>query len=97
MNYTFGTPDSTKDNVSLVVFDPEGSLLLSLIFGGAEDDVGVGLTRYSEDSYIILGYTESDDFPVLEAYQDTYAGQSDMFVMKIDLHDLIPTPGGGNG
>ncbi len=96
-NYTFGAPDSTKDNTSLVVFNPDGSLLLSLNFGGAEDDVGIGITCYSEDSYVLLGYTESDDFPTHEAYQETYAGQGDMFVMKMDLEDLLSAPSGGNG
>ncbi len=91
----YDTTESYNNNVSLVVLDPDGSLLLSLIFGGANDDVGIGVAWYSDDSFIILGYTKSVDFPVYEAYQETIGGEYDMFIMKIDLEGLIDIPSDG--
>ena len=87
--------ESYYNNVSLVVLGPDGSLLFSMVFGGANHDIGIGVTWHSDDSYIVVGYTASADFPVYEAYQGTYGGDSDMFVMKIDLQGLIDLPQSG--
>ncbi len=84
--------ESLHDNVSLMVLNPDGSLLSSMIFGGAHDDVGIEVAWHSQDSFIIVGYTESEDFPIYEAYQGTYGGDNDMFIMKINLQSLITTP-----
>ena len=95
--YPTGVIDSMHDNVSLVVLDKEGSLLLSMILGGEDNDVGISVVWYPEDSFILVGYTESTDFPIYEAYQESYGGESDMFIMKLDLHDLLLNPEDGNG
>ncbi|NHJ15110.1 MAG: hypothetical protein EAX95_15615 [Candidatus Thorarchaeota archaeon] len=89
--YPLGSAESMYDNVSLVVLDEDGSLLFSMTFGGARDDIGIGVAWHSDDSFIILGYTDSTNFPVYEAYQDTSAGDFDMFIMKTNLQDLIDT------
>jgi len=93
----FNITDSMFENVLLVVLNPEGSLLFSTVLGGDHNDVGIGVTCYSDDSYIVVGYTESIEFPIFEAYQETYAGSSDMFIMKLDLQDFLPIPGDGTG
>jgi hypothetical protein len=93
--FPLGATDSMHDNVSLVVLNPDGSLLFSMILGGADNDVGIGVAWYSDDSFIVVGYTESADFPIYEAYQETYGGESDMFVMKVDLQGLIDIPRDG--
>jgi len=89
------TTESLHDNVSLVVLNQDGSLLLSITFGGADSDVGIEVAWHSNDSFIVLGYTESADFPIYEAYQETYGGDYDMFIMKIDLKGLIDIPPAG--
>ena len=61
------------------------------------DDIGIGVAWHSEDSFVIVGYTKSADFPICEAYQDTYAGSGDMFIMKLDLDGLLSIPGNGAG
>ena len=93
----FDTTDSMHDNVSIVVMSPEGSLLVSMTLGGGSDDVAIGVAWHSDDRFIVVGYAESDEFPIYEAYQGTYAGNSDMFIMKLDLHDLLPIQGDGTG
>ncbi|MFW9957526.1 MAG: SBBP repeat-containing protein [Candidatus Odinarchaeota archaeon] len=87
--------ESLFDNASLIVLNRDGSLLLSMVFGGDHNDVAIGVAWHSDDSFAIIGYTESADFPVYEAYQGTYGGNSDMFVMKIDLQGFIDVPTSG--
>jgi hypothetical protein len=87
--------ESLFDNASLIVLDHDGSLLFSMVFGGERNDIGIGVAWHSDDSYVIIGYTESTDFPVHEAYQQTSAGSYDMFVMKIDLQGMIDSPQDG--
>jgi len=91
--FPLNTTEVSHNNVTLVVLNPDGSLLLSMIFGGEDDDVGIGVAWYSDYSFILVGYTESADFPIYEAYQGTYGGgEADMFIIKIDLQSLIETP-----
>ena len=93
----YSTSDSMHDNVSLVILSHDGSLLFSTVFGGDDDDIGIGVAWHSDDSFVVVGYTQSADFPIYNANQGTYAGDSDMFVMKLDLSDLMSTPNGGTG
>jgi len=70
--------------------------------GGSDDDVGTGIAVHPEECGrpIITGYTYSDDFPVLDAYQSTKSNLSDAFVTFIDNDGdeiLISTYYGGNG
>ncbi|MFW9843773.1 MAG: SBBP repeat-containing protein, partial [Candidatus Thorarchaeota archaeon] len=81
----FNSTDSMHYNVSLAVMSPEGSLLVSMSLGGEGDDVGIGVAWHSVDRYVVWGYANSADFPIVEAYQGTYAGNGDMFVMMLDL------------
>ena len=90
------TTESYYNNVSLTVFNHDGSLLFSMMFGGEHNDIGIGVAWYSDDSFIIVGHTGSDSFPVYNAYQETFGGDYDMFVMKVDLQDLIDTPQNDN-
>ena len=89
------TTESLFNNVTLLVLDPVGSPLLSMMFGGSHHDLGIGVAWHSDDSYIIVGYTSSDDFPIKTAYQETNGGDNDMFITKLNLQGLIdlPTPG----
>ncbi|TFF91926.1 hypothetical protein EU545_02520 [Candidatus Thorarchaeota archaeon] len=91
----YNTTESYFDDASLVVLSSSGSLLLSMVFGGAHNDNGISITWHSDDKYIVLGYTESDDFPVSQAYQESYGGSSDMFIMSLDLQGLVDIPQNG--
>jgi hypothetical protein len=93
--FPLNAAEAYYNNVSLIVMNQDGSLLLSMIFGGAHHDVGIGVAWHSSDSFIVVGYADSADFPIHEAYQGTYGGNSDMFVMKINLQGLIDIPQAG--
>jgi hypothetical protein len=91
----YSTSESYYNNATLVVLDKDGSLLVSMVFGGGNNDIGIGVAWHSDDSYIVVGYTSSAAFPVHEAYQETFGGVMDMFVMKMNLQGLLDIPQGG--
>jgi len=68
------------------------SLGFSSYFGGAEDDRALGIALDSVGGIYVTGYTQSDDFPVLNPLQDTLGGsadaasdwgQQDAFIIKL--------------
>jgi len=70
----------------LTVISSDGSkLLYSTYIGGngSEWTFCIGLNNNSE--IVIAGTTKSDDFPTEAAYDDTYAGGTDIFVLKIEF------------
>ncbi|MHA1210965.1 MAG: SBBP repeat-containing protein [Candidatus Heimdallarchaeota archaeon] len=70
----------------LSVFSSDGSqLLYSTYIGGNATDEGycIGLSDTLE--VVIAGITTSDNFPTVAAYDDTYAGSTDIFVLKITI------------
>ena len=85
----YSTTDTNHMNATLVALSPDGLLLTSMVFGRLSNEIGIEVVWYSEYDIIILGYTESADFPVHDAYQETYGGECDMFIMKMDLQSLI--------
>ncbi|MHA1212344.1 MAG: SBBP repeat-containing protein, partial [Candidatus Heimdallarchaeota archaeon] len=97
--YDLGSPTGASDCL-LAKFAKNGSLLFSTIFGGSSLDLGVGIAAYDHNSTVIVGFTLSNNLPDCNAYQDTYGGNCDLFVMKIQTMDLtidpiveeIPTP-----
>ncbi|MDH5689185.1 MAG: hypothetical protein OEZ48_15155, partial [Candidatus Bathyarchaeota archaeon] len=50
---------------------------------------GKGVDRYMQYRNTLA---RAADFPIYGAYQGTYGGENDMFIMKIDLQSLIDTP-----
>ncbi|MCG3218987.1 MAG: hypothetical protein KAR35_08270, partial [Candidatus Heimdallarchaeota archaeon] len=54
----------------------------STYFGGNVDDEGLCVISDSMDNIIILGKTNSPDFPTLNAYDVDYNGDDDVFVTK---------------
>ena len=85
----YSTTDTYHTNTTLVALSPDGSLLTSMIFGRLGDEIGIEVVWYAEYNFILLGYTESTDFPVHDAYQETYGGEYDMFIMKLDLQSQM--------
>ena len=65
--------------------DPVASTQLFATFLGASgDEYPAGLATDSNGNLYVAGYTNSTDFPVTQgAFQDTFGGNSDAFVVKI--------------
>ncbi len=68
-------------------------LMYSTYLGGSNHEESAGIAVDAEGNCYITGYTLSDDFPTLNAYQSTYNGSSDAFVTKLSAisDDVSPT------
>ncbi|UCC80033.1 MAG: SBBP repeat-containing protein [Candidatus Zixiibacteriota bacterium] len=56
------------------------SLIYSTYLGGSSDEQARGIDVDSEGNAFVTGYTSSSDFPVVNAYDDSYNGNIDVFV-----------------
>ncbi len=77
------------------------TILYSTYVGGDGDDGGESIAIDANGNAYVTGFTTSTDFPLANAYQDTYGGGSfDAFLFKIDSSGstfLYSTFLGGNG
>ncbi|MFC2146796.1 SBBP repeat-containing protein, partial [Acidobacteriota bacterium] len=73
-----------EDDVFFCRLDTSGSLLCSWYIGGTYTDVGRGIAVDDSDNAYIVGNTYSNDFPTLNAFQDSVFGYGgSAFVCKI--------------
>jgi hypothetical protein len=73
----------------VAMFSADGrSLNLSTYLGGGNYDSGRGIAVDNNGNIYMSGYTESSDFPIEAAYQNTLRGSMDAFVCKISAPDL---------
>jgi hypothetical protein len=88
-------------DVFLLKLTPAGNaLVFSTYLGGSQSDDAYGLALDGSGSIVVCGYTTSDDFPTLNAYDSTRAGSRDAFVTKFapDGQSLVySTYFGGTG
>ena len=62
---------------------PSGdSLLYSTYFGGSNNDMVASIDVDNQGDVYISGFTESDDFPIMNAYDASYNGYWDGFLSK---------------
>jgi hypothetical protein len=66
-------------------------LLFSTFIGGTGDDFGYSIAVDASGNSYITGETSSNDFPTVNAYDDTYNGSSDIFVVKFSTDIFSPT------
>jgi hypothetical protein len=60
-----------------------GEVMYSALFGGSKIDEFTGLTLDPAGNMYLSGVTASDDFPLMNAAQDTLAGGSDAFLVVL--------------
>ncbi len=73
----------TYDMVAMKL-DPSGNLLYSTYVGGTNNDYGYAIAVNPDGSVYLGGGTSSSDFPVTSnAFQPTYGGGSDGFLVKL--------------
>ncbi len=66
-------------------FSPNGSsLVFSTYLGGTDDDAANAIEVDSSGNIYVAGWTDSTDFPVLNAVQQTNQGSNDAFITKIN-------------
>ncbi len=77
-NYGGGIRDAFVSRLS-----SSGSILLySTYLGGGDDDYGYGISVDSGSAYT-SGYTGSPDFPTVNAYQSSLAGENDGYASRL--------------
>lgn len=66
-------------------FNADGDALsYSTYLGGVSYDEGYGIAVDSSGNAYVTGYTQSPDFPIVQAYDNSYNGYQDVFVTKIN-------------
>ena len=68
-------------------------LVYATYLGGSSTDIGQKISVTSSGNIVVLGCAASSNFPVLDAYQDTNAGEYDMYITKFNLNlTIIESP-----
>lgn len=76
---------SGNSDLFVTKINAEGSALVySTYLGGLASEISWGMAVDSEGSAYLAGYSSSDDFPVVNAFQSARAGDSDVIVAKIN-------------
>ncbi len=90
--------DDNKGDCYVAKFSTSGSLLWSTYFGGNDYDFINCMETTADNNCFIAGATESMNLPMLNAYNDTYGGDSEGFIAKFSSSGslLMSTFLGGN-
>ncbi|MES2387018.1 MAG: SBBP repeat-containing protein [Bacteroidota bacterium] len=82
----FQTSHYGFQNPYLVKMSPAGTPLWATYYGGSDTDWGVCCTVDAGGGVYFSGQTNSYDFPVANALQSTYAGNSDAYIVKFNTN-----------
>ncbi|HUP14789.1 MAG TPA: SBBP repeat-containing protein [Acidimicrobiia bacterium] len=63
--------------------DPTGAVVWSTFFGGSGDERAHGIALDDDGNVIVMGRTDSDDLPTVNASQASFGGGIDAFVAKL--------------
>ncbi len=72
------------DKTQPLVIDPV--LEYSTYLGGNQSDVSTAITADSQGNVYMTGFTTSPDFPKVSAYQQSYNGQQEVFITKLNAN-----------
>lgn len=88
-NSFYNTYNGGANDVFIAKFSSYGTIIWSNFLGGDLIDNGVTVAVDNFDNIIISGYTYSSDFPLLNFYDDTFNGISDVFITKFSINGEI--------
>ncbi|MCP4582002.1 MAG: hypothetical protein GY839_10310 [candidate division Zixibacteria bacterium] len=80
--YDDGDVSSYGDAYITVLSSSGDSLVFSSYLGGNREDIGYGIAVNDYNDIYIIGFTKSNDFPTVNAFDDTRNGYNDAFVSK---------------
>lgn len=73
-----------KKDVFVTKLSSDGkNILFSTYLGGSEDDFSYAIALDKDANIYLSGYTSSQDFPTTDAFDNTYNGKEDAFVVKL--------------
>ena len=67
--------------------DPNGETLWVTPISGSDHDAGGGVAMNSVGEVCVTGWTDSPDFPTVDALDPSLTGFRDAFVMKLSAED----------
>jgi len=73
-------------DVFIAKLDVSGNIQYSTYLGGSSGDEGDGITVDNNDYVYITGFTNSEDFPVRNAFQTKFGGYRDVFIAKFNSY-----------
>ncbi|MCH8907217.1 MAG: SBBP repeat-containing protein [Candidatus Heimdallarchaeota archaeon] len=79
---------SSSSDLFISVFDDKFNLQFSTLFGGSASDIGHSIKASVDGRVLVVGETESLDFPVLPTSNSQYGGDRDGFVLLLNPVDL---------
>ena len=89
MKNAFDETLSGESDAFIAKFATDGSLLWSSYLGGSNRDRAFAIAIVDDGSCFVLGNTNSSDFPVKNAYNDTFSGYEDLFVSKFSSDGVL--------
>ena len=90
---------SGEEDVFVTKIASDGTVVYSTYLGGSGSEYDFSITVDGDGNALVTGYTESSDFPLLNAFQPSFGGGGDIFVTKIasDGTVVYSTYLGGSG
>jgi hypothetical protein len=78
-----------QHTLDILVFklDPDGTPLWTLPIVGESHDYAADIALDAEGNVWVTGWTDSEDFPIVDGLDDTLTGFRDAFIMKLDPED----------
>ncbi len=75
---------SGRNDVLITKFNSKGALVYSTHVGGSRDDIGLGVAVDANGQVYVTGYTNSQDFPTVAAFQPARQGRGNAFVFALN-------------
>lgn len=96
---SYTKPYKGYSDVFVTKLNATGYLVFSTMLGGTKSDYGAAIALTRSGSIVITGSTDSIEFPVRNAYNNTYGGFGDAFFAKLNStgHLMFSTFLGGSG
>ncbi len=75
---------SHVSDIFVTKLDASGNMVYSTFVGGSSQDIPSSIAVDQQGNAYITGWTDSTDYPTVNAYQATKAGYTDTFVTKLN-------------
>jgi hypothetical protein len=85
--YVIATTIGKGNDILVLKLDPAGDVLWTRPIIGNKHDHAAALALDDANDLYVAGWTDSDDFPTLNALDDTLTGFRDAFLTKFSTHD----------
>ena len=74
----------------------KGNLKYCTKLGGSSFDRGISVSVSQNNTILLMGFTNSEDFPVKNAYLDSFQGETDLFITHLYIEESSKIPGYSN-